>query len=167
MFKRSFASSLALALSLTAAAFTVQADNEQYFPLQSYRVGPYAAGGTGFFGGFIDYLSFGGSEMGRGVRAQRYVGKVKGYLQNELRWRFVQWEMFGQPGAASTNAFVDAGVIGTELGAPHAFDGQPPLGFGGALLLHWNENFILRLDIGTSAVERYPTSVYIQLGQTF
>ncbi|MGC4068298.1 MAG: ABC transporter substrate-binding protein [Polyangiaceae bacterium] len=25
-------------------------------PLQSYRVGPYAAGGTGFFGGFIDYL---------------------------------------------------------------------------------------------------------------
>lgn len=30
--------------------------NEQYFPLQSYRVGPYAAGGTGFFGGFIDYI---------------------------------------------------------------------------------------------------------------
>jgi branched-chain amino acid transport system substrate-binding protein len=28
----------------------------QYFPLQSYRVGPYAAGGTGFFGGFIDYM---------------------------------------------------------------------------------------------------------------
>jgi len=24
--------------------------------LQSYRVGPYAAGGTGFFGGFIDYM---------------------------------------------------------------------------------------------------------------
>lgn len=31
--------------------------DEQYFPLQSYRVGPYAAGGTGFFGGFIDYLT--------------------------------------------------------------------------------------------------------------
>lgn len=30
--------------------------NAQYFPLQSYRVGPYAAGGSGFFGGFIDYL---------------------------------------------------------------------------------------------------------------
>jgi len=29
---------------------------EQYFPLQSYRVGPYAAGGSGFFGGFIDYM---------------------------------------------------------------------------------------------------------------
>jgi branched-chain amino acid transport system substrate-binding protein len=30
---------------------------EQYFPLQSYRVGPYAADGTGFFGGFIDYMN--------------------------------------------------------------------------------------------------------------
>lgn len=34
------------------------AADEQYFPLQSYRVGPYAAGGTGFFGGFIDYMQY-------------------------------------------------------------------------------------------------------------
>jgi branched-chain amino acid transport system substrate-binding protein len=40
----------------TPAANPDGAKNEQYFPLQSYRVGPYAAGGTGFFGGFIDYL---------------------------------------------------------------------------------------------------------------
>ena len=39
-----------------AAVPRAQAD-EQYFPLQSYRVGPYAAGGTGFFGGFIDYMN--------------------------------------------------------------------------------------------------------------
>jgi len=38
------------------AASPDSAKNEQYFPLQSYRSGPYAAGGTGFFGGFIDYL---------------------------------------------------------------------------------------------------------------
>jgi branched-chain amino acid transport system substrate-binding protein len=31
--------------------------DEQYFPLQSYRVGPYAAGGTGYFGGTIDYFN--------------------------------------------------------------------------------------------------------------
>ncbi|VVO56377.1 hypothetical protein PS838_00553 [Pseudomonas fluorescens] len=57
MSKRALLSGLALAISLSAA-FTAQADNEQYFPLQSYRVGPYAAGGTGFFGGFIDYLKY-------------------------------------------------------------------------------------------------------------
>ncbi|MGE8323289.1 MAG: ABC transporter substrate-binding protein, partial [Pseudomonas sp.] len=49
---------LALAVSLAAGALNVHAANEQYFPLQSYRVGPYAAGGTGFFGGFIDYLKY-------------------------------------------------------------------------------------------------------------
>ena len=29
---------------------------EQFIPMASYRVGPYAAGGSGTFGGFIDYL---------------------------------------------------------------------------------------------------------------
>ena len=49
---------LGLALLAGGLSTTVQAANEQYFPLQSYRVGPYAAGGTGFFGGFIDYLQY-------------------------------------------------------------------------------------------------------------
>ncbi|WP_407659141.1 ABC transporter substrate-binding protein [Methylobacillus arboreus] len=48
----------ALALGLILSSVSAQAANEQYFPLQSYRVGPYAAGGTGFFGGFIDYLQY-------------------------------------------------------------------------------------------------------------
>ena len=43
-------------VAATLLASPVLAD-EQYFPLQSYRVGPYAAGGTGFFGGFIDYMN--------------------------------------------------------------------------------------------------------------
>jgi branched-chain amino acid transport system substrate-binding protein len=46
----------AIAAAVTVGATAVRAD-EQHFPLQSYRVGPYAAGGTGFFGGFIDYLN--------------------------------------------------------------------------------------------------------------
>jgi branched-chain amino acid transport system substrate-binding protein len=46
----------ALAVTISGTTFHSKAD-EQFFPLQSYRVGPYAAGGTGFFGGFIDYLN--------------------------------------------------------------------------------------------------------------
>jgi branched-chain amino acid transport system substrate-binding protein len=49
------ASAIALG-ALTANPINTLAD-EQFFPLQSYRVGPYAAGGSGFFGGFIDYLN--------------------------------------------------------------------------------------------------------------
>ncbi len=49
---------LQAAQAQTAAAPAKPAQQqEQFFPLQSYRVGPYAAGGTGFFGGFIDYLN--------------------------------------------------------------------------------------------------------------
>jgi branched-chain amino acid transport system substrate-binding protein len=42
--------------SASGSAVAAAAGKEQYFPLQSYRVGPYAAGGSGFFGGFIDYM---------------------------------------------------------------------------------------------------------------
>ena len=69
MSTRSVLGRLALAVSLAAGALNVHAANEQYFPLQSYRVGPYAAGGTGFFGGFIDYLKY--------VNAQGGVNGVK------------------------------------------------------------------------------------------
>ncbi len=55
-FLKRIAPALLAATILTGGVATAQAD-EQHFPLQSYRVGPYAAGGTGFFGGFIDYLN--------------------------------------------------------------------------------------------------------------
>lgn len=47
---------LALSATLGLSSPLQAGTSEQYFPLQSYRVGPYAAGGTGFFGGFIDYM---------------------------------------------------------------------------------------------------------------
>lgn len=42
--------------SMVGVAAPALAQNEQFIPILSYRVGPYAAGGTGFSGGFIDYL---------------------------------------------------------------------------------------------------------------
>ncbi|HJV83827.1 MAG TPA: ABC transporter substrate-binding protein [Noviherbaspirillum sp.] len=40
-----------------AGTLSVAAAQEQYVPLLSYRVGPYAAGGSGFYGGAIDYFN--------------------------------------------------------------------------------------------------------------
>ena len=48
---------LAGAVALGALSVAPALADEQFFPLQSYREGPYAAGGSGFFGGFIDYLN--------------------------------------------------------------------------------------------------------------
>ena len=42
------------ALLLTTASATMA---QQFIPMLSYRVGPYAAGGTGFYGGIIDYMT--------------------------------------------------------------------------------------------------------------
>jgi len=42
----------AAALAGVSAAY---AQNEQFIPVLSYRVGPYAAGGSGYYGGAIDY----------------------------------------------------------------------------------------------------------------
>ena len=47
--------------ALVATAFATAAVSasaqEQFIPLLSYRVGPYADGGSGFFGGVIDYMN--------------------------------------------------------------------------------------------------------------
>jgi branched-chain amino acid transport system substrate-binding protein len=43
--------------ALTAASLAaLAAPNEQFVPIPIYRVGPYAAGGTGVFGGMMDYM---------------------------------------------------------------------------------------------------------------
>jgi branched-chain amino acid transport system substrate-binding protein len=46
-----------LGLALAAVASTAVAQNEQFVPMLSYRVGPFAASGSGIFGGYIDYLN--------------------------------------------------------------------------------------------------------------
>lgn len=63
---------LTTAAALAPAAFTPAQADEQYFPLQSYRVGAYAAGGTGFFGGFVDYMNLINSRDG-GVNGVKLV----------------------------------------------------------------------------------------------
>ncbi|MCC6868156.1 MAG: ABC transporter substrate-binding protein [Burkholderiales bacterium] len=46
-----------LGLTMLGVAATAVAQGQQFIPLLSYRVGPYAAGGSGYFGGAIDYFN--------------------------------------------------------------------------------------------------------------
>ncbi len=46
-----------LGLVLAGAVTTAFAQNEQFIPMNGYWVGPYAPGGSGIFGGFIDYIN--------------------------------------------------------------------------------------------------------------
>ena len=47
-------SAIAVTTAVTGALASAQ---EQFVPILSYRVGPYASGGSGFFGGIIDYFN--------------------------------------------------------------------------------------------------------------
>src|SRR5437660_11695585 len=44
-----------LGITLLVVTTAASAQKEQFIPVLSYRVGPYAAGGSGYFGGAIDY----------------------------------------------------------------------------------------------------------------
>ncbi len=49
-----------MAIVMTVLPFSVsqaQDENSQFIPALVYRTGPYAAGGSGFFGGLLDYFS--------------------------------------------------------------------------------------------------------------
>src|SRR5205823_8353090 len=54
---RKFRLSALLGVAAYAVAGTAYSQNEQFIPMNGYWVGPYAAGGSGIFGGFIDYLN--------------------------------------------------------------------------------------------------------------
>lgn len=89
---------LALALAVPALAPAA----EQFFPLQSYRVGPYAAGGSGFFGGFIDYLNLVNRRDG-GVGGVRLTW-AEGETQYEVERGIEVYERLKQrPGIAAWN----------------------------------------------------------------
>ena len=47
--------SILLGIAVLVAATAALAQNAQFMPVLSYRVGPYAAGGSGYYGGAIDY----------------------------------------------------------------------------------------------------------------
>ncbi|WP_431475908.1 ABC transporter substrate-binding protein [Massilia eburnea] len=53
---KSFVFGIAVASSIVASSAWAQAA-DQFVALPSYRVGPYAAGGSGFYGGIIDYFN--------------------------------------------------------------------------------------------------------------
>lgn len=95
------ATAVSAALALVPLSSSAFAD-EQFFPLQSYRVGPYAAGGTGFFGGFIDYLNLINIRDG-GVNGVKLTWD-EGETQYEVEKGVEVYERFkNRPGIATWN----------------------------------------------------------------
>lgn len=98
----SFLKRIAPALLAATILTTPVLADEQYFPLQSYRVGPCAAGGTGFFGGFIDYLNLINSRDGgvNGVKLTWSEGETEYEVEKGVE---VYQRLKSHPGIAAWN----------------------------------------------------------------
>jgi hypothetical protein len=116
-------------------------------------------------GGMLPSYVFGGADVGRGIRVQRYLGKGRMVNMTELRWRFWSFELFAQRFALSTVGFVDAAIIADDIRKPTNVGAQ--FGLGGALRIAWNENFVVRADVGTSPVENWSPSLYLTINHPF
>lgn len=60
MIRNNIKQTVLLAISFAALLLTslpVFSEGQMYIPIPSYRVGPYAAGGTGYYGGILDYYN--------------------------------------------------------------------------------------------------------------
>lgn len=114
-----------------------------------------------------DYFTFGGSDMGRGIRVQRYLGRMNVLTQHELRWRFAEFDAGTQHFGFVAKGFFDAGATGKDWddwgNEPYRINA----GFGGGLNVEWNRNFIVRVDVATSAIENFGVSPYITIGNVF
>ncbi len=124
----------------------------------------------GTVGGFWASPAYGGQFFGRGIRQRRYLGAVKGIGQAELRWAFA-----GKPGKfqGTFQSFVDVGWVGYALDAfagPVGSGGRLGrilVGFGGGVGASWGRQFVIRADVGLSAVEAFDPQIYVQLTHPF
>jgi hypothetical protein len=116
-------------------------------------------------GGSQDVYAFGGADMGRGIRVQRFMGKAKLLDQAELRFRFFEFDAFEQQFALTLAAFVDSAIVADELLNPS--DVGVIAAGGGAFRIAWNENFVIRVDVGVSPFEDFSPQIYITINQPF
>jgi outer membrane protein assembly factor BamA len=114
---------------------------------------------------FKQQEGMGGLRSIRGVQKNRFVGKGLFLWNAELRWRVADFRMLGKPFHTVLSAFVDSGRVwaeGVQIGEIFT---DLHHGFGGGVRLGMGENFVISLDVGTSAETTAP--FYINLGYLF
>ena len=119
-------------------------------------------GGSGRY-----FNTFGGQEIGRGLREQYFPGRLKAYKQLEIRydfWGFNLWNWHIDTAAA---AFADLGLVAWDFDSLDKEPFKPAIGFGGGLRFLWDEAVVLRFDLGTSPIESYSPKFYFVIGNVF
>jgi hypothetical protein len=118
-------------------------------------------------GGTADAYAYGGQDVGRGVRVQRFLGRIKAVVQEELRVDVVHVDLWGNDAGLVVAPFVDAGFVFVD--ARDVVDDRPRLLWGGGIALRasWNDAFVMRLDLAMSPIEGLRVGVYTAPGHPY
>ncbi|MFW9608716.1 MAG: ABC transporter permease, partial [Aquaspirillum sp.] len=100
--------SLTFAVAGLMAAGTALAA-EQFIPIPSYRVGPYASGGAKYYGGMIDYINYVNRKEGGGGGGKR---TYEGWETEDKNDRGVECyeRLKAKNGGASAFNFMSTGI---------------------------------------------------------
>ena len=158
-----------------AARFYVPLDDAHRVVVASQTIGdvivgdlPYdAMSRVGGSQALIDYSAIGGQNIGRGIREQRYVGRIKAIEQLEFRYTFYSFDLFKQKFDLTGAAMGDLAMTAWDFSRFAKDMMSPYIGFGGGLRISWNKTFVIRADLGVSPHEQFSPKFYLVVGNVF
>ena len=106
----------------------------------------------------------GGSRMLRGIPKNRVMGKGLVLLNNELRWRAMDFSLRGKSSALMLSTFVDAGRVWAESIRANEIARDLWTGYGGGVRLALGPSSVIAVDVGRSSTA---TQIYIGLGYAY
>jgi hypothetical protein len=118
-------------------------------------------------GGSTLYEIYGSLNSGRGIRARRYVGDVVTFVNPELRWTFLTVRPGKTPIAFTALTFADTGFVADRWADLGSALTHPLVGTGGGLRVAFDDNFIVRADVGVSPIEGWSPYVYLDINNLF
>ena len=115
-------------------------------------------------GGSVIYDFFGGQRAGRGVRFAGVNGRVRFLAQPEVRWTAIHFKLAKVPIDVGFVGFTDLGFWAEDWSTIGSEPRNPVVGVGGGLRLTFDQNFIIRADLGFSEREQWSPGIYLDLG---
>lgn len=111
---------------------------------------------------FKQQEGLGGSGSIRGIPKDRYIGKALLVSNSELRWRALDFSLFGRQSFLAVSGFADAGRVWTDRFDASTMLSDLHVGYGGGVRLGFGPSFIVATDVGHSSEST--AAVYVGLG---
>ncbi len=114
-----------------------------------------------------DFTAIGGQYLGRGIKEQRFVGRIKFIEQAEFRYTFFSFVWLKQHFDLTAAALGDFAMTAWDFSRFTKDMQHVYMGFGPALRIYWNKTFVIRADLSVSPSENFSPKFYLVIGNVF